>query len=90
MPVIDKSSVIAQVVAAFPDVSEAQLSRLLSPEMPDEERAIILKSWNDAKVVPGPDGWTVFLNILKASAEIANLVIPIEGALQGIANIGRG
>lgn len=86
----DRAAVIAQVIANFPDIPETQLDRLLSPEMPDDERAIILQSWADAKIVPGPDGWAVFLGILKASAELANLVIPIEGAVQGLINIGRG
>ena len=32
----------------------------------------------------------MFLNILKACADVADLVIPIEGAVQGVINIGHG
>jgi hypothetical protein len=87
---VNRAAVAAQVLAAFPGVSHAQLDRMLSGAMPDDEIEIVVRSWNDAKVVPGPDAWTVFLNILKASADIANLIIPIEGAVQGVINIGHG
>ena len=86
----DRGAVMAKVIATFPDIQQVQLDRLLSPDLPDDERAIILQSWNDAQVIPGPDGWAVFLNILKGAADIANLVIPIEGVVQGIVSIGRG
>lgn len=87
---MDRSAVIASVLATFPDLPQAQLDRLLSADLPDAERAVILQSWQDARLVPGPDGWAVFLGILRAAADVANLVIPIESAVQGIANIGRG
>lgn len=86
----DRAAVAAQVLGAFPGIPPVQLERMLSGAMPDDEIAVVVQSWSDAKVVPGPDAWTVFLGILKASADVANLVIPIEGAVQGIVNIGHG
>ena len=87
---MNRSAVMAQVVAACPGIPIPELDRMLSGEMPESEIAVVVKSWNDAKLVPGPDGWTVFLNILKACADVADLVIPIEGAVQGVINIGHG
>jgi len=87
---VNRAEVLARVVATFPDVPPAQLDRLLSAELPDDERRVILQSWDDAKKIPGPDGWAVFMSILRACADVADLVIPIEGAVQGIVSIGKG
>ena len=43
--------------------------------------------YKDAGKVPGPDGWQVFIAIIKTCAELANLVIPITGAVQGVFGI---
>jgi hypothetical protein len=87
---VNRAELLAKVVETFPDLPHAQVDRLLSAELRDDERQIILQSWADAKKIPGPDGWAVFMQILRACADVANLVIPIEGAVQGIVSIGRG
>ncbi len=87
---VSRADVAAQVLAAFPGVSPQQLDRMLSGAMPADEIAVVVRSWNDAKVVPGPDAWAVFLKILKACADVADLVIPVEGAVQGVIGIAHG
>jgi hypothetical protein len=87
---MDRTTVMAQVIATFPEIPQAQLDRLLSADLPDDERAIILQSWADAKIIPGPSAWVVVLQILKLASDIASLVVPIEGAVQGIITIGHG
>ena len=87
---MNRAATLAKVVETFPGIPQAELERLLSPDLPDAERGIILQSWHDAAVIPGPDGWTVFLQIIRACADVASLVIPIEGAVQGIVTIGHG
>lgn len=85
-----RAELLVRVTTAFPGVPKWQLDRLLSADLPEDERVAVLRSWDDAGAVPGPSGWAVFVGILSECAAVAELVIPIEGAIQGIINIGHG
>ena len=74
-----------EAVAWFAGKPHSDRPPCVSPVIAD-----LLRSWNDAKVVPGPDAWAVFLKILKACADVADLVIPVEGAVQGVIGIAHG
>jgi len=83
--VMTKSEAVVAIVTALPALSEEDVRGFLA--CTDDERALIVQSYKDAGKVPGPDGWRVFLSILGACAELANLVIPITGAVQGVFGI---
>lgn len=57
-----------------------------------DECAELVRSYNDLRK-PGPDAWAVVLAIFKECADLANLIVPLEGAIQGavgIANAAQG
>ncbi len=50
----------------------------------NEERAMLIQTYKDAGKVPSADGWTVFLKICAACIDIANVIIPVTQAIQGV------
>lgn len=83
--VTTKSEAIVAIVTALPTLSEEDVRGFLA--CTDDERSLIVQSYKDAGKVPGPDGWQIFIAIIKTCAELANLVIPITGAVQGVFGI---
>ena len=73
---------IAMLVPAWsPEVVESFL------RCTDEDRAAILCCLRDSQVSPPANVWTKVLEVVKDCAEIASLVIPIEGAISGVFGI---
>ena len=50
----------------------------------DDERAMLVQTYKDAGKVPAASGWDVFLKICAACVDIANVVIPLTGAISGV------
>lgn len=48
----------------------------------------LVSAMNDLRQ-PGPDAWAVVLSVFKEVAELANLIIPLEGAIQGAVGIAQ-
>jgi hypothetical protein len=80
-----KTDAIVAIVVALPALSEDDVRGFL--ECTDDERALIVQSYKDAGKIPGPDGWQTFISIIRVCADLANLVIPITSAVQGVFGI---
>jgi len=82
---MSKDEAIVAIVVALPMLSQADVRGFLACS--DDEKLLIVKSYKDYGKIPGPDGWIIFLTIIKECVELANLVIPITGAVQGVFGI---
>jgi hypothetical protein len=78
---------IAAIVSAVPSLSEEDVRGLLA--CTDEERVLIIQSYRDASKMPKASSWSVILTILGECVALANMVIPISGAIQGAYGVAR-
>jgi hypothetical protein len=72
---------ISAIVSAVPSLSEADVRGVLACS--DDERELIIRSYRDAGKMPHESAWDVILSILGECVALANLVIPISGAITG-------
>lgn len=56
----------------------------------DDERAALIAAYRDANVMATASAWDVVLGVLKETAELATLVLPITGAISGIYGLAKG
>jgi hypothetical protein len=80
-----RDEAIVAIVTVLPALSKDDVEGFLACS--DSERALIVQSYKDSGKIPSPSGWTVFVSIVQECAAIANLVIPITGAVQGVFGI---
>ena len=76
------SEAIVQITLAMPFMSTDDVKGFFAAT--DDERALMIQTYKDAGQVPAASGWDVFLKICAACVDIANVVIPLTGAIQGI------
>lgn len=50
----------------------------------DDERTALIEAYKNAGKMPKASSWDVVLAVLGECASLANLVIPITGAVQGV------
>ncbi len=82
---------VVAITTEYPFMSDADVRGFFA--CTDDERALIVQTYKDAGKIPGPSGWEVFLKIMGACVDIANMVIPLTGAIQGIygvTQLGKG
>lgn len=77
-----RDEAVVALVQAIPGSSPQDIEAFLNCS--DDERALIIQSLKDAGTMPDPSAWDRILSVLKACVDVANLVIPIEGAISGI------
>lgn len=77
---------VVKITTEMPFLSESDVRGFFAAT--DEERALIIQSYKDSAKIPSADGWTIFLKICSACVEIANVVIPVTQAIQGIYGVG--
>ncbi len=73
---------VVAITTEMPFLSDADVRGFFAAS--NEDRALMIQTYKDAGQVPSADGWTVFLKICAACVDIANVVIPVTGAIQGI------
>lgn len=84
MRALTRDEAISAILAATP-LSAADLDGFLA--CTDGERATLIQAYVTAGIMPSRSMWDVVLDILRATAELAGLVIPITGALAGVAGL---
>lgn len=72
----------AKLLTLIPNSTDQEIASFLACS--DDERAIVIKGFIDSKRVPARSTWDEVVAVLKACADFANLVIPIEGAISGV------
>jgi len=78
-----RDEAIAKALAETP-FPPADLEGFLS--CTDAERALLIQTYATANIMTY-SAWKVFLTIIAECEALANLVIPIEAAVQGVFNI---
>ena len=73
---------VVQITLEMPFMSQDDVKGFFAAT--DDERALIVQTYKDAGQVPSASGWTIFLKICAACVDVANVVIPLTGAIQGI------
>jgi hypothetical protein len=73
---------VVAITEEMPFLSDADVRGFFACS--DDERAMLVQTYKDAGQVPAASGWDVFLTICTACVDIANVVIPLTGAIQGI------
>ena len=79
---------IVAITTEYPFLSDADVRGFFACS--DDERALIIQTYKDSGKMPGPSAWDVFLKIMAICVDIANMVIPLTGAIQGVYNLGKG
>lgn len=81
-----KDDAIAAILARQNALSAQDLEDLCACS-PDELAALVA-SYSDLRKA-GPDVWAVVLAVFSECAALANLIVPIEGAIQGAVGIAQ-
>lgn len=79
-----RDDAIAQISAST-KLTPSDVEDLLACSEPELRE--LVAAYRDADKMPGPDAWTVVLDILKVCGEVAGVVIPLTGAIQGVFGI---
>jgi hypothetical protein len=80
-----KDDAIVTIVTALPMLTQDDVRGFLACS--GDEQKLIIQSYKDSGKMPGADGWQIFIAIIKECVDLANLVIPITGAVQGVFGI---
>lgn len=86
MPALTRDQAIAEIVSLTP-LSTADMEGFLA--CTDDERATLIDAYRIAGIMPTASAWDHVLSILTTCAELANLVIPITGAISGVFGLGH-
>ncbi len=70
--------------AAETGLSTQDVRDLLSPDLTDDDRRNLLLFYKDARAPVPSSGWTKVFAIMSDCAQVAGLVIPIAGAVEGV------
>ena len=81
---LSKAEGAARIAVAYPQLSQQDITDIMSPDLSDADRAFIIKSYKDIGTAPSPSFWDDFMMVINVVEEIANLVIPITAAISGI------
>jgi hypothetical protein len=73
---------VVAITTEYPFFSDADVRGFFA--CTNDERALLVQTYKDAGKIPGPSGWEIFLKIMAACVDIANMVIPLTGAIQGV------
>jgi hypothetical protein len=87
VPLTVPDAALVALVEALPGADEAMVRELLA--CTDAERALVIQSLKDAAKMPDPSAWTVFLGVLKTTADLVNLVLPFESAIATVYGIAH-
>lgn len=82
---------VVAITTEMPFLSDADVRGFFAAT--DDERALMVQTYKDAGKVPSASGWETFLKICSICVDIASVVIPLTGAIQGIygvTQIGKG
>lgn len=84
-----REDAVAQIVAKTPPpgLSEADVNGIL--DCSPDELALLVQSHKDSGAMPSASAWDVFLEIAGGCVAVANVVIPITGALAGVYGIAK-
>jgi hypothetical protein len=85
---LSKTEAEARLAVAYPQLSAQDISDIMSPDLSNDDRAFIIKSYKDIGTAPTPSFWDDFVKIMGVVESVANLVIPITGAISGIYGVG--
>ena len=86
---IAKEELVAQLSVKYPQLDKTDISDLVSDDISDADKALLVKFYKDAGTAPTASFWDDFLVILKAVEMVANLVIPIASAVNGVYAVGK-
>jgi len=78
---LTREEAVAKVVA-LTSMSEADINGLL--DCSPDELALIVQSIKDRGLMPSRSAWDEVMTILGACVAVANLVIPLTGAISGV------
>ena len=81
-----REEAVAKIVALTP-MSEPDINGLL--DCSPEELALIVQSIKDRGVMPDRSAWDVVVTVLGACVSVANVVIPLTGAISGIYGVAK-
>jgi hypothetical protein len=81
---VTREDAIAAIAGETP-LTAADLEGFLACS--DIERSELVAAYLDAGKMASASAWDVVIAILKECAELANVVVPLEGAVQGIFGI---
>ena len=85
---LSKAEGAARIAVAYPQLSQQDITDIMSPDLSDADRIFIIKSYKDIGTAPSPSFWDNFLAVLSVIEEVANLFIPITSAISGIYGVG--
>lgn len=82
-----RAEALPALAALVPGWTPARVEGFLL-EAPDEQ-AMTIQTLKDAGAMPAASGWEVFMGIVKGCVEIAEVVIPLTGAIAGVYGVGK-
>lgn len=83
---LSREEAVAKIVATTP-LSQADIDGLL--DCNPEELALIIQSIKDRGVMPSASAWDVVKDILGACVDVADVLLPITGAIAGVYGIAH-
>ena len=83
---LTKEQAVARIVAETP-LSEGDVQGLL--DCSPDELALIFQAINDRHQGIPRSTWDIVLEVLKVCADVAGLVLPLEGAIAGAVSLGK-
>jgi hypothetical protein len=84
---LSRSEAHDQIHALLPGRSRQDVEDLFSPDLTEDQATMILESWK-AYGVPNDVGtWEKILHIVSICIDIANIVIPLTGAVSGVLGV---
>jgi hypothetical protein len=78
---------IVAITVEYPFLSEADVRGFFA--CTDDERALLVQTYRDSGKIPSASAWDTFLKICAVCVEIANVVMPLTGAIQAIFGLGQ-
>lgn len=75
---------IPQIQALLPDMKPQDVEDLFSPDLTQADRELILEAYKDFKALREVTTWEKVLKIASVCVEIANVVLPLAGALSSV------
>lgn len=86
---MSKAEAVAQLTIKYPELDPQDINDLLSPELTDDDRTLIFTFYKNSGVAPVKSFWDEFLVVLNGVESVANLVIPITGAISGLYGVAK-
>jgi hypothetical protein len=81
-----KEDAFALILARQSSLTAQDLEDLTDPALSEAELRELVTSYRDLKAA-GPDVWKIILDVLTVCEDVANVIVPITGAVTGVIGV---